>query len=138
MSQKENLNKILLFDGVCNLCNATVQYVIRYDKKRTLKFASLQSPFGRKILSEKYRDTSALKTVMYIRNEEVLTKSSAFLTLMKDLGGIHQSVIVFWIIPRIVRDSLYDFIAANRYAVFGKKESCYLPSPDLEDRFIQD
>ena len=138
MSDNTNLSQILLFDGVCNLCNAAVQYVIRHDKKKTIKFASLQSPFGTNVLSEEYRDTSALKTVIYIKNEEVLTKSSAFLTLMKDLGGIHQTAIVFWIIPRIVRDALYDFIAANRYAVFGKKESCYLPSPELEDRFIQD
>ena len=138
MSDNTNLSQILLFDGVCNLCNAAVQYVIRHDKKKTIKFASLQSPFGRKVLTEKYRDTSTLKTFIYIKNEEVLTKSSAFLTLMKDLGGIQQTAIVFWIIPRFLRDALYDFIATKRYAVFGKKESCYLPSPELEDRFIQD
>ena len=138
MKIRKDLNKVLLFDGVCNLCSAAVQYVIRHDKQKAISFASLQSSFGIQVLSENHFETTSLKTVIYLKNGEVFIKSAAFLTLMKDLGGWHKLLLIFWIIPAFLRDTVYDLIAKNRYAVFGKKEECYMPTPELMERFIQD
>jgi len=138
MPNKTNSDQVLLFDGVCNLCNATVQYVIRNDRQKVISFASLQSNFGLQVLSENKFDTTSLKTVVYLKNGKVFSKSAAFLLLMRDLGGWHKLMLVFWIIPKFLRDAVYDLIAKNRYAVFGKRDECYVPTPELLERFIQD
>ena len=138
MSRKEKLDKILLFDGVCNLCNAAVQYVLKKNDQKDISFASLQSSFGSQILSENNLDTKSLKTVIYIKDKELLSKSSAFLALMNDLGGMHKLLLIFYVVPRFLRDAMYDLVANNRYAVFGKKNECYIPTPELAERFIQD
>jgi len=138
MPNKTNSDQVLLFDGVCNLCNATVQYVIRNDRQKVISFASLQSNFGLQVLSENKFDTTSLKTVVYLKNGKVFSKSAAFILLMRDLGGWHKLMLVFWIIPKFLRDAVYDLIAKNRYAVFGKRDECYVPTPELLERFIQD
>ena len=138
MSRKEKLDKILLFDGVCNLCNAAVQYVLKKNHQKDISFASLQSSFSSQILSENNLDTKSLKTVIYIKDKELLSKSSAFLALMNDLGGMHKLLLIFYVVPRFLRDAMYDLVANNRYAVFGKKNECYIPTPELAERFIQD
>jgi len=138
MPNSKKVDKVLLFDGVCNLCNSAVQYVIRNDHQEAISFASLQSNFGRQVLSENQFDTTSLKTVLYIKNGEIYAKSSAILALKKDLGGWHNLLLIFWMVPAFLRDFVYDVIAKNRYKVFGIREECYLPTPELTKRFIQD
>lgn len=138
MHETKKSDRILLFDGVCNLCNTAVQYVLEHDTQQRITFASLQSNFGEKIRAENNLDASSLKTVIYIQENKLLIKSDAFFALMNDLGGWHKILLAFRIVPRFLRDWVYDRIATNRYAVFGKRETCYMPTPELMRRFIQD
>ncbi len=129
-------NHIIFFDGVCNLCNSTVQFVIEHDKKNLFKFASLQSPFGQKFLKGYNLPISHFNSFIYYRNGKVYTQSSAALYVARDLGGIWSLAFAFIIVPKFIRDAVYNLIAKNRYKWFGKKESCMIPTPDLKNKFI--
>lgn len=130
-------NSILLFDGVCNLCNSAVQFVIKRDKKKKFLYTSLQSKTGQKLLLKYGLNLSDFDSFILIENEKYFTKSTAALKVAKGLGGIWSMLYIFIIIPKFSRNAIYDFIARNRYKWFGKRDECMLPSPEFKDRFLQ-
>ncbi len=127
---------IVLFDGVCNLCNGAVQFIIRHDKNEKFLFASLQSEIGKKILSSNNLSRDDLKTFLLIEDERVYTKSTAALRVIKQLNGVISILYTFNVIPKFIRDSIYDLVAKNRYNWFGKKDECMIPTPQLKARFL--
>jgi predicted DCC family thiol-disulfide oxidoreductase YuxK len=132
----ENNNPIILFDGVCNLCNGAVQFVIRHDKKNVFRFAALQSETGI-TLSKKYNiPIDRMDTFVVIKNNKCYTRSNAALEVANILGGFWAILYILVIIPPAIRDTIYDWVAKNRYRMFGKKESCMIPTPELRDRFL--
>lgn len=130
------INKIILFDGVCNLCNATVNFIIRNDPEQLFKFAPLQSAFGQEILKNSGLSILKLETVILIENKELFIKSTAALKIAKDLKGFWKVFYVLMIIPKPVRDFFYDLVAKNRYTLFGRKKSCMIPDKETIMRFI--
>lgn len=137
MEQKNHEHTaIVLFDGVCNFCNSSVNFIIRHDKKAHFKFAPIQSEIG-KVLCEKFEiDVQKIDSIILIENDQFNIKSSAILRITKKLNGTYPLLFGFIIIPRFVRDAAYDLIARNRYKWFGKKESCMIPTPDEKERFV--
>ena len=131
-----NNQKIILFDGVCNLCNSSVQWVIERDNNQ-FKFASLQSNFGQRVLKENKMSLETLDTILLIERGKVHTKSDAAIRIASVLKGWPSLLVVFLPIPKFIRDAAYTLIARNRYRWFGKQESCMLPTPELSQRFIQ-
>ena len=130
------MEKVVLFDGVCNLCQTSVQMLIQWDNQKTLKFASLQSEFGQKLLKDLEIDQENFKTFIYLRNKQVYTRSTAALEVIGDLGGGWKLLRLLYVFPKFIRNGVYDFISAHRYKWFGKKESCWLPTPELKARFL--
>jgi len=136
----ENLpqdKKIILFDGVCNLCDSAVQFVIRHDKKDVFRFVALQSELGQNILkhigiNSKYIDS----VILYEPGVAYYYKSAAAIEIAKKLGGFWHLGTLFRIIPTGITNQLYDYIAKNRYKWYGKKDSCMVPSPELESKFL--
>ena len=129
--------KVILFDGVCNLCNFAVTLVIKFDKKNTFLFAAIQSESGKKIIDYLKIDTS--KTDSIILYEPGVTfdiKSTAALSIMNDFGGIWKITRLASIFPEGIRDAAYDYIAKNRYSWFGKKDNCMIPTPELKAKFL--
>lgn len=126
---------IILFDGVCNLCNASVQWIIRHDKKDRFRFASLQSETG-KYWTEKYNLSEDIKSVVLISNGRAFTKSSAALRIAGKCSGLWKLWYAGLIVPPFIRDGIYQWIARNRYKWFGKNESCWLPDKSLIKKFI--
>jgi len=129
-------NPILLFDGVCNLCNQSVQFIIKADKEGIFRFASLQSDFAKEHLKHFEKATENLETIYLLKDEEICARSDAALEIAKELGGLWQLFYVFKIIPRPIRDAVYNLISRNRYRWFGKQESCMIPTPELRARFL--
>lgn len=127
---------ILLFDGVCNLCNGFVQFTIKMDPEGIFQFASLQSEVGQQLLAKYNLPTKELKSVVLIHENKAHTYSDAPLEAARLLGGFWQLFYVFKILPLGLRNAIYNWIAKNRYRWFGKQESCWLPTPDLKERFI--
>lgn len=127
---------ILLFDGVCNLCNSTVQWVLRRDRHARFRFAALQSDVGRQLLLERGLDPDALDSVVLIDGEQVLQRSSAALGIAVRLGGFWQLAGIFYLIPAPLRDAVYNWVARNRYRWFGRQEQCWLPRPEWRERFL--
>lgn len=129
--------KIVFFDGVCNLCNSTVDFLIRRDKKHILKFASLQSGLAQSILPEDAAfKADDLNTIIYYRQGKVYFRSSAVIKIVSDLGGIYTLTGIFFIIPSFIRNNVYNWIAQNRYRWFGKKDRCRLPEPEERSQFL--
>lgn len=128
--------KIILFDGICNLCSSSVQFVIRHDKRNQFQFASLQSNFGQAFLTDKQLDNQNFKSLILIDGDQFYTRSDAALRIGKGLGGIYSLSGVFLWVPKFIRDFFYDFIAKNRYRWFGQKEQCWLPTKELKQKFI--
>jgi predicted DCC family thiol-disulfide oxidoreductase YuxK len=127
---------IILFDGVCNLCNGSVQWLILRDSKAILRFASLQSDFGQSILKKNNFNMTDFNSFILLEGGKIWTKSDAALRVVGHLGGVWALLSVFRWIPLFIRNFFYDLIAKNRYRWFGKKESCWLPTPDLRARFL--
>ncbi len=134
--KKNSPQHLLLFDGVCNLCNTSVQYVIKHDTKQKFKFASLQSDAAKEILLQYKVKNSNLDSIILIHKEQLFDKSSAILILLKILGGFHSILYIFIIIPKSIRDAVYNYIAKNRYKWYGKMDSCMIPSANLKNRFL--
>jgi predicted DCC family thiol-disulfide oxidoreductase YuxK len=127
---------IVFFDGVCNLCNASVQWLIKRDKKHLFRFAPLQGETAKMHL--KIADENAIpQSVILFKNGKVYQKSSAALRLAVKLGFPWFLAGIFFIIPRFLRDWVYDFIARNRYRWFGKKDACMIPTPELKALFLK-
>ncbi|MBK0404788.1 thiol-disulfide oxidoreductase DCC family protein [Adhaeribacter sp. BT258] len=127
---------IIFFDGVCNLCNGFVQFVIERDPEGYFQFASLQSEAAQPYLKKFQLDENALSSVVLVENGKCYTQSSAALRILKKLSGGWPLLFAGILIPRFLRDGLYNFIARNRYRWFGKQESCWLPTPALKQRFL--
>jgi predicted DCC family thiol-disulfide oxidoreductase YuxK len=128
---------IILFDGVCNLCNAAVQFIIKRDKKNRFLFASLQSPFGQQQLKNAKLHADDLRTIILLKDKNVFQRSDAALEIAKHLSGIWPVFYTLKIFPRFIRDAFYNLISRNRYKIFGKRESCMLPDPALKAKFIE-
>ncbi|RIV42283.1 thiol-disulfide oxidoreductase DCC family protein [Flagellimonas pelagia] len=133
---KEN-KKIILFDGVCNLCNGSVQFVIKRDKKDVFRYAAIQSEVGEQLIAERHIDTSQVDSIILIEpGVAYFTKSDAALEIAGELGGLWKLTSIFKWIPKSIRDVIYDFVARNRYKWFGKQESCMIPTPELKAKFL--
>lgn len=129
--------KLILFDGVCNLCNASVLYVIKRDKKDMFRFATLQSEIGKQIIQHYRLDTSKTDSILlYSETKGLSIKSSAALQIAKHLGFPYNLTSIFFIIPPFIRNWVYDYIAKNRYKWYGKKEQCMVPTPELKAKFL--
>lgn len=128
---------VILFDGVCNLCSSVVQFVIKRDRKDIFKFASLQSYFGQALLKKYNLPDNAFNSFILFKNGKVYTKSTGALLVAKELGGAWPLLSIFIILPAFIRDSVYNFIAANRYKWFGKKEACWIPSTGFRNKFYE-
>jgi len=129
--------KIILFDGVCNLCDASVQYIIKHDKKDVFRFVSLQSDLGQKISNYIGVATTKMDSiVLYYPGIAYYTKAEAALLIAKELGGWISLLTIFSIFPKFVQNFGYDFVAKNRYKWYGKKESCMLPTSEIKTKFL--
>lgn len=127
---------VVLFDGVCNLCNGVVKFVIVRDSKEKLRFASLQSETGKELMRRHDIDENQLSTFVFIENEKAYTKSTAGLKLTRNLGGLWPLLYALIIIPAFIRDVAYNFVSSNRYRWFGKQEACMIPTPEIRARFL--
>lgn len=128
--------KIILFDGVCNLCNSSVLFVIKRDPKDQFRFTALQSDIGQ-TLAKKYNiNTTEVDSIMLIEDEKIHVKSSAALRIAKHLTGGYPLLFVCMIIPSFIRNWVYDYIAKNRYRWYGKKDQCMIPTPELKSKFL--
>jgi predicted DCC family thiol-disulfide oxidoreductase YuxK len=129
--------KIILFDGICNLCNSSVQYIIKRDKNDTFRFVALQSELGQKILKHLgIANRNIDSIVLYEPGRAYYYKSNAVLKIAGELGGLISLLVVFKPLPKKFRDVVYDYIARNRYKWYGKKESCMIPTPELKAKFL--
>ena len=133
---KQLTHSIILFDGVCNLCNEAVNFVIKRDTGNVFKFTPLQEKQGVLLLKTHAVDTQKLDSIVLIENEKVYVKSSAALRIARKMSNLWPLFFVFLIIPSFIRDGVYDFIAKNRYKWFGKKEQCMIPTPGLREKFL--
>ena len=127
---------IVLFDGVCNLCNSAVQFIIRYDKKNTFMFTSLQSDTGKKLLAQYDLPLNELNSFILIENNKAYTRSSGALRVIKKLKGLWPLLYGFMIVPKFIRDGVYNWVGRNRYKWFGKQDACMIPTPGLKARFL--
>jgi predicted DCC family thiol-disulfide oxidoreductase YuxK len=130
------MKRIILFDGVCNLCNSLVQFIIKRDPNKRFHFASMQSAIGEELMLNSYGEVD-MDSFVYIEGDRSYRKSSAALRVCKHLNGAWKLFYIFLIIPTPLRDYFYDLIAKNRYKWFGKKESCMMPTTELKDRFLK-
>lgn len=129
--------QLILFDGVCNLCNSSVLYIIKHDKANRFMFAPLQSDAGKQIIDKFNIDTSKTDSILlYSKGKSLSVKSSAALHIAKHLGFPRSLMTVFFIIPTFIRNWVYDFVAKNRYKWYGKKEACMIPTPELTAKFL--
>lgn len=129
--------KIILFDGICNLCDNTVQFIIKHDKEDIFRFVALQSDLGKEIISHIGLDISKTDSiVLYEPGHAYYYKSQAAFEISKGLTGIYQWLSIFSILPQWLTDKVYDYVARNRYKWYGKKDECMLPTPQLKAKFL--
>jgi predicted DCC family thiol-disulfide oxidoreductase YuxK len=128
---------ILLFDGICNLCNAVVRFIIRRDKKDRFKFAPLQSQSGQALLKKFCLPLDDINSFVLIKGEKYYLRSDAGLMVLKELGGVWKLFYALMIFPRPFRDFVYHMVAVTRYKVFGKKDKCMIPSPEQKESFLE-
>ena len=126
---------IVFYDGVCGLCNRSVRLLIKLDRKRVLRYASIQSDFAKTRLKDKNLDISS-GTIIFLADYDLYIKSNAILRILMSLKGIYRLAVILYIIPRPVRDAIYDWISRNRYRWFGKHETCPMPQPGDSELFI--
>ena len=127
---------IILFDGVCNLCNSSVNFIIDHDKRNDFRFASLQSEAGQDLLKKFHLNVKDFDSIILVENGKHYERSSAVLKIVKKFPGLWKLLYLFIIVPKPLRDFVYDIIADNRYKWFGKKESCRVPTPELKEKFL--
>jgi predicted DCC family thiol-disulfide oxidoreductase YuxK len=127
---------IILFDGVCNLCNASVQWVLKHDHKNLFHFAALQSEYGALVLKRFGLEPGALDTVVLADETRVFTQSDAAIEVARRLGGFWALMVVFKVVPRPIRNAVYRWVSSNRYRWFGRQEKCLLPRPEWKDKFL--
>jgi len=130
--------KIILFDGVCNLCNSAVQFIIKHDKKDVFRFVALQSNLGKVICNYIGIDQKATDSIiLYEPGIAYYYKSQAALQIASELGSFYSLLAIFKVLPKKISDIFYDYIAKNRYKWYGKKEHCMIPSPELKAKFLE-
>lgn len=129
-------DRIVLYDGVCNLCDESVKFIIKHDSKRKFHFAPMQELSGRALLAEYGLEDINLSTFVFIENGKVSTKSTAWMRILRNLDGFWPVLSVFVIVPKFVRDFFYDYVGKNRYRWFGKADSCMMPTADTRARFL--
>ncbi|MGA9768219.1 MAG: DCC1-like thiol-disulfide oxidoreductase family protein [Blastocatellia bacterium] len=139
MQQPSAHDPVLLYDGVCGLCNKSVQMILDHDKRKEMRFAPLQSDYGRQVIA-RHPELKNADSIVFVErgsSERVFIRSNAALRVASYLGGAWKLLLFFRIIPRPVRDFFYDLMAKYRYKFFGKYDSCMLPSPDVRSRFLE-
>ena len=129
-------NDVIFFDGVCNLCNGAVQFIMARDPQNRFKFATLQSEFAKNYLSSFQLKVKHGDSFVLLENGKVYEQSAAALRVAKKLGGLWPLLYGLIIVPPFIRNAVYKFIARNRYKWFGKQESCWIPTPELKSRFL--
>ncbi len=129
--------QIIIFDGVCNLCSASVRFIIKRDKGFNFKFVTVQSEPGKVLLEEHGLNPDCIHTMLLVKEGAAYTRSDAALEISRCLDGLWPILVVLKIIPKFIRNGLYTIIANNRYKWFGKKEACLVPTPDIKSRFIE-
>lgn len=141
---------VILFDGVCNLCNATVRFVIERDRRGRFRFAPLQAPAAQTLISRladpgtapppavllSETDREGPASIILVEGSRAYVKSTAALRIARHLGGVYRALYALVLVPRFIRDAVYDFVARNRYGWFGKRDACMVPTPELRDRFL--
>lgn len=127
---------IILFDGICNLCNGAVQFIIRHDPDGKFLFASLQSETGQQLLKQYNLPATDFTSFTLVQDDTVYTKSTGALKVAKQIKGAWSCLYIFIIVPKFIRDAVYTWIAQNRYRWFGKKNACVIPTPELKARFL--
>jgi predicted DCC family thiol-disulfide oxidoreductase YuxK len=128
---------VVLFDGVCNLCNGVVQFLIRADDDAVLRYASLQSAAGRELLERAGLPPDQRDTFVLVEGDDAYTKSAAAIRVAEHLGGIYGLASAGRVVPRPIRDAVYDLVATYRYRVFGRREQCMIPTEDVRSRFLE-
>lgn len=138
MDEDPTAHPVVLFDGVCNLCAGSVRFVIERDPEGVFRFAPLQSAVGERLLAEAGldEDHDTLDSIVLVEDDEVYTKSDAVIRVAARLGGPYRLLSPARYLPKRARDAVYDFVAANRYDWFGKRDRCLMPTPELESRFL--
>lgn len=129
--------KVILFDGVCNLCNGLVNWIIDHDTKNKFMFSSLQSTYGLNVVQQYHLTGNYMDTVVLLEDEKIFLRSEAVLRILKLLGYPYKLLYSGILFPRFVRDGIYNFVAKNRYSWFGKRETCRIPTPELKAKFIE-
>ncbi len=129
-------HRIILFDGVCQFCNSVVHFVIRNDKRQLFRFAPLQSAAGSQLLKKFDLSTEKFDSFILIEGDQVYTKSTAAIRVLKQLPFPFAAAVVFTIVPLFLRNAVYDVVAHNRYRWFGKRDACMIPNPDVRSRFL--
>lgn len=130
------MQTVVFFDGLCNFCNGAVQFIIKRDVKNIFKFASLQSNYAQNELTKFNIDLNAPNSFVLLLNGKVYQQSTAALMVTKQLSGLWPLLYALIVVPRFIRDWVYSIFAKNRYKWFGKQESCWVPSPELKDKFL--
>lgn len=128
---------VIFFDGVCNLCNQSVNYIIKHDEQKIFRFASLQSEIAKHLLSERPELIQNMGSVVLLESGTIYTHSTAAFRILKQLKSSWRWLLIFRYLPSRFTDFFYDLIANNRYRWFGKKDSCMMPTPELKSRFLE-
>jgi predicted DCC family thiol-disulfide oxidoreductase YuxK len=135
--EAQHSHPIIFFDGVCNLCNASVQFIINHDPKGRFHFAALQSRLGEELMLKEQMPVDEYQSILLLEPDgRVFKRSTAALRIARKLSGLWPMMYLFIAIPAFIRNPIYDFIAKNRYKWFGKRESCMFPTPEIKSRFV--
>lgn len=129
---------VILFDGICNFCNSAINFVIKRDSKSKFRFATLQSEAAQGLLSARQLSSSYLNSFVLVEGDKIFTRSTAALKVCRDLNGLWPLMYGFMIVPRFIRDGVYNWIARHRYQWFGKKDICMVPNKDVRSRFLNE
>lgn len=129
------MERIVLFDGVCNYCNAMVNFSIRHDPEKKFKYATLQSDIGQRLLAE-HGIGKDVDSVILIEDGKAYMHSTAGLRIVRKMSGIYSLCYVFIIVPAFIRDWAYELFAKYRYRLFGRTDTCMIPTPDMRERFL--
>jgi len=127
---------VILFDGVCNFCNSSVNFIIKRNREKDIRFAALQSEAGKRLLNEYRLPAGEMESIVFIENGNAYQRSSAALRICRRLSGAWPLCYGFILVPRFIRDAVYNWIAANRYKWFGVQEQCMIPTPEIRERFL--
>jgi predicted DCC family thiol-disulfide oxidoreductase YuxK len=127
------VSAVVFFDGVCNLCSASVRFIVEHDREGYFKLAALQSEAGKRLVGEQTGDPGS---IVLVEDDKIYQRSTAALRIARRLDGIWKLAWVFIVVPRFIRDAVYDFVAKRRYRWFGKKDACMVPTPELRERFL--